>query len=225
MDPNQVGSMSNQNKNNKAKQAREAVSNVAHQAKDEIAKGARHAKEQVSHKAEDQAEMQKNRALSRVDSVTNAFDRLAEELRENDETWLSEQAVSIASGVRRASDTLRRKHPNEIIEDVRGFSRHPVAFLGGAFAIGLAAGRFLKSSPRNSHDDYLEPSYDVTDDYTAGQRWGAPNDVYATPSSPAVPPTAPPRRNSSNGAGGLPSATTSRTVSVGNGRSSSGRDQ
>ena len=206
MDPNQVGSTTTPNQSTK-RQAKEAVANVAHQAKEEISRGASKAKEKLAHGAESTAEATKNSAAGRIEGVSQALDRLADEFRQNDETWLGDQVSTLSSTVRRASDTLRRKHAREMLDDVRGLSRHPVAFLGGAFIVGLAAGRFLKSSSRSEYDyDYLG-SYDSRDDLETGRVWAAPNDIYATPPSPAIP--------NPSSYGTTPGASTSRTVSVG----------
>jgi hypothetical protein len=58
----------------------------------------------------------------------------------------------------RVSELLDSKDPDEFVRNVERFARQqPLLFLGGAFALGVAGARFLKSSAERARSD--EPAY------------------------------------------------------------------
>lgn len=122
----------------------------------------------VEGRAEQEFESVKEEAASRADSVASAVDTLARELQENDEAWLGDKAAALAAMLRRTGQNVQERRVDELADDMRQWSKNPALFLGGAFAIGLVAGRFLKSSarPLDSHagqgTGLDEPSYEVT---------------------------------------------------------------
>ena len=121
----------------------------------------------VRRTAEDAAESQKHGLSGRGEAVAGAISRLAEELDSQEEAWLGNIARSMANRVERVSSHVQERSAQELMEEVRGLSRHPVAFLGGAFTVGLIAGRFMKSSDSNGRQadfsDSLDASLDRSD--------------------------------------------------------------
>lgn len=60
---------------------------------------------------------------------------------------LASYVTSAASHLEQFSGGIRDRDVNQIVRDVERFARQqPTLFLGGAFVLGVAAARFLKSS-------------------------------------------------------------------------------
>lgn len=118
----------------------------------------------VEGRAEQGLESAKEQAAGRADKMANAVDSLAREFRDNDEGWLGDKAAALAATLRRTGQRVQERRIDELADDVREWSKNPAVFLGGAFALGLVAGRFLKSSARhtNAYADLREPIDEVT---------------------------------------------------------------
>lgn len=135
---------------------------------------ARDLKEQAMQQGRDTLSQVKDRARStftdsrtqladQVGSVAMAFRRTTEELRNQEQQELAQYADSLAGGVDRLSSYLRDRRGEDVLDDIERLARRqPGAFLGGAFALGLLAARFLRSSrpaPRYV-SDYYDSGYD-----------------------------------------------------------------
>src|SRR5690606_24988962 len=107
-------------------------------------------------RAEQGLESAKEQAAGRADKMANAVDTLAREFRENDESWLGDKAAALAATLRRTGQNVQERRVDELADDVREWSKNPAIFLGGAFALGLVAGRFFKSSARQT-EAYTPP--------------------------------------------------------------------
>lgn len=58
---------------------------------------------------------------------------------------------SAAGQIERAAQLLRNANARELVDGVERFARQsPLAFIGGALAVGIGAGRFLKSSAQGA---------------------------------------------------------------------------
>jgi len=103
------------------------------------------AKQQVSSRLTDQVD----RASQGLGSVAKAVHAVGRELRDHNESQLAGYADQAASQVERLSTYLRGKDMDEIVYETENMARRqPAMFLGGAFALGLVASRFLKASPQ-----------------------------------------------------------------------------
>ena len=102
---------------------------------------------------------------SYVQEVSSGLHTLAEGLRHTSSTvqgTTDDQPLSnagarylegLADKVEDFSSYLERKDLTALYSDVRGFAReHPAVFVGGAFAIGFAVSRLLKSGGRSDED-------------------------------------------------------------------------
>lgn len=96
---------------------------------------------------------QKNRAAAGLGGVAGAIRHAGDELRAEDESVAL--YVELASDrLRRFADRIREQGVEEMVAEVAEFGRRrPAVFIGGAFIIGLALARFLKStaSPEARH--------------------------------------------------------------------------
>jgi hypothetical protein len=108
--------------------------------------------------ASSQVNEQKGRLAARAGDVVRAVRQTAEQLRQ--------PSPAVADYVDRAANrldewvtALRDRDAGELLDDVRNFARErPAVVIGGGFALGLLAARFLKSSgdrdARFRDDDY-----------------------------------------------------------------------
>ena len=90
-------------------------------------------------------------AAEQVRGIGGAFHRTGEQLRSEDQARFAEIADNLGRQVDRVADYLRESDGRTIARDVETLARRqPALVFAGAFAIGLAAARFLKSSDPGS---------------------------------------------------------------------------
>jgi len=117
----------------------------------DLSDGAKHlagdAMAQARESAQSQISSGKDRLAEGLGNVAEAIRQTGEQLREGEQTGLTEYVTRAADGVEAASDYLKEKSISDVLGDVGGFARRePAMFIGGAFVLGLLGGRFLKSS-------------------------------------------------------------------------------
>jgi hypothetical protein len=106
---------------------------------------------QARQQAKAQAASQKERAADSLGSVAQALRQSSQQLREQDRGTLAQYTEKAADQVERFSGSLRNKDVNQLLSEAENFARRqPGVFLGGAFAVGLLAARFLKSSSQQA---------------------------------------------------------------------------
>ena len=118
-----------------------------------VAEMSHEAAEQLRHAATEQADHVRERAASartqaveRIRRVGSALRSVGGELREEDET-VAEYAGQAGDRVDQLAEWVESASVQSLVRDTQRFARErPALFFGGAFALGLAAGRFLKSS-------------------------------------------------------------------------------
>jgi len=126
-----------------ADQAAGAAGAVVDQAKEKAGELVGQAREQ----AKPRVESQKQRAADSLGSTAHALRQTSRQLRDQEEGTIAQYAERAAGQVERFADYLREHDVNELIGETERFARRqPVLFVGGAFALGLLAARFLKSS-------------------------------------------------------------------------------
>lgn len=103
--------------------------------------------ENIRDKALDIVDQRKGAAVGELGTLAGALRRAGTELSEN--SGLAGTAVNtIAERVESISKSLDGKDLRSVMGDVEQFARrNPVAFVGGAVALGFIASRFLKSDP------------------------------------------------------------------------------
>jgi hypothetical protein len=95
---------------------------------------------------------QKGRATGELDAVAHAVRDASHRLRDEHHESVATYVEGAAAGLERLSRAIRDKDLNELLHDAQRLARRqPAWFLGGSFALGLLAARFLKSS--GTHDD------------------------------------------------------------------------
>jgi hypothetical protein len=89
---------------------------------------------------------QKERAVSGLSSLVDTLRESGRHLKDQD-AGMASFTDGAASQLDRLVDGLRRQDVGQIASDLERFARRrPAVFVGGAFLVGLAAARFLKSS-------------------------------------------------------------------------------
>jgi hypothetical protein len=145
-------------------------SKVVSDVKDAATEAASKAKTLVAERVAETTE----RSAGDLGDVARALHETSKQLEGN----VASPYIDKAAGeLERLSGYLRRASVPEIARNVESFARRePALFLGGAFVLGIAAARFLKSSAREgqgeSGGDYLGrlDLHDESDDTGEGDR-------------------------------------------------------
>lgn len=151
-----------------AKTAREVAHEAGSTAKQvgrEAVDQARSTSDYVRGQAKTSVEEGKNQVAQQVGGIARAFHKSSEELRNDDLGRLAEQSEWLAGRVEELQSYLQERSASELLDDVRGVARkQPGWFLGGMFAAGLIAARFLHSSDdaANSRSHSGSSRYDST---------------------------------------------------------------
>ncbi len=137
---------------------------------------------QVTEKATEKLDEKKTVVTEGLSGVADSIRRVGENLRETGSKgeenpiaqFTGKYGDALANQVEQISEYFDRKNVREIVRDVEGFARkNPAVFIGGAFALGILAARFLKSSsPKQltkAHGRDFDKSYSGDADYTNGE--------------------------------------------------------
>src|SRR5207244_4069107 len=86
-------------------------------------------------------------ATKTLGDFANAIRRAGDELGNADQSPAARLVRQAADGLENFSRNLEGKQPEDLLDDVRSFARRsPAAFIGGAVLLGVALGRFVRSS-------------------------------------------------------------------------------
>jgi len=121
----------------------------------------------VKERATAQLDTQKGHATEGLDAISQAVRQTTAHLRSDQHDTLAQYIDQVADQLDRLSSSVRQKTVNELMQDVRQLGqRQPALFIGGSFAVGLLAARFLKSSQRNSDYPYDSPNERARAEYS-----------------------------------------------------------
>jgi hypothetical protein len=107
--------------------------------------------DQVQQQAGSRIDRQKDEAAGELQKVAGAVRQLGEGLRGQDQGpiahYAAEYGRKAADGLDRLTDYIRQNDTRALVHGIENFGRRqPALLLGGAFLLGLAGARFLKSS-------------------------------------------------------------------------------
>jgi hypothetical protein len=107
--------------------------------------------DQVQQQATSRIDEQKKTAAEGLQSVATAVRQAGDNLKQQGDSGITRYAADYgakaADQLEQLTDYLRRRDVNGLIADVEDFARRrPEYFLAGAFLLGFAGARFLKSS-------------------------------------------------------------------------------
>ncbi len=105
----------------------------------------------VQEQAGSQLSRQKATAASQLSTVANAVRRIRENLPEQEAgpigRLVGDYGDKAANGLERLSTYIREQDPKQLLDDVQNFGRRqPALLLGGAFLLGFAGARLIRSS-------------------------------------------------------------------------------
>ena len=124
-------------------QAKEQSQEVAQQGQQKASEAA----QQGRQKAAGQLATRKEQAAGQIEGISRALRQTSEQLREQDQGSIGKYAEQGADQADRLANFLHEKEGDELIGEIEDFARNRTAvFLGGAFVLGVAAARFIKSS-------------------------------------------------------------------------------
>ena len=108
---------------------------------------------QVRQQATTQLDSTREQAGNTLEAITSAIRQTGRQLREQDQGAIAQYTDVAADQVERFYGYLGSRNVNQIVGDVERFARRePALFLGAAFAVGLLAARFLKSSGQQAQN-------------------------------------------------------------------------
>jgi hypothetical protein len=144
--------------------------------------------ENVRDRTRDGINQGKQQVADRIRRLSSALRSASETLREDDKV-VARYADYASEAIEKAAGYVSSAEVARTVQDVERFARRqPALFFGGAFLLGLAAGRFLKSSRHRNADG--GPEYQAADysDRDSSERitatnWPAPPRRRTVPAS------------------------------------------
>lgn len=115
--------------------------------------------DQVQQQAGSSIDRRKDEAANEIQKVAGAVRQLGQGLGGEDQGPLVQYAAQYgqkaADGLERLTNYLRQTDTRELVREVESFARRqPAIVMGGAFLLGLAGARFLKSSMSSASNRY-----------------------------------------------------------------------
>jgi hypothetical protein len=117
--------------------------------------------DQVQQQAGSRLDRGKDEAASELEKVAGAVRQLGEGLGGQDQGPIAQYAAEYgrkaADGLERLTNYLRENDTRALVNEIENFARRqPAIMIGGAFLLGLAGARFIKSSrPATDFDTNL----------------------------------------------------------------------
>jgi len=142
--------------------AKTALSSATDSAKSQVGELAEQAKTKVSEltsqatdKVKEQLGEHKDKATEGLTAITDVIRQSATTLEEKGQAPIAGAVSGFAGQIENFAGYLQGKSIDELAEDVTVYAKqNPQLFVGGAFLLGVALARFLKSSGRNSTGYY-----------------------------------------------------------------------
>jgi hypothetical protein len=116
--------------------------------------------EEARDRAREGIDRGKQKVADRIRRLGSALHSASDNLREEDSA-MAHSADMASETIERAANYVASADLKSTVRDVENFARRePALFFGGAFLLGLAAGRFLRSSASRSDGDeaFTSPS-------------------------------------------------------------------
>ena len=105
------------------------------------------AKDRAAEKIESRIVDSKSRAAETLSGVASTLMSSSAQLREQNQEGAGRAIERAAEGVERFANYLQQTNVDEVVDQVHEFARRqPAAFIGGAFALGFLASRFIKAT-------------------------------------------------------------------------------
>ncbi len=138
----------------KAKEVGKHVQEKATQVGEQIRTQGTELANQAQGKVKSTLETQKQKRVGELSGLAEAVRQTSRSLREQEKEGIAQYTERAAEHMDRLVQYFDSRDVGELLNEAEIFARrHPEAFLGGAFMLGLFAGRFLKSSSDRRIDE------------------------------------------------------------------------
>lgn len=135
------------NKSSGGGKTTDVVKEQVSQGAQQVQQTASQAAQTATQQAETFAESRKNEAAKSLQTVAGTLRKSGKELNTNGDKMAGTVIDKVADGTDSFATYLQNESVSHMVSDVENFARNNTwPFLGGAFILGLAAARFLKSS-------------------------------------------------------------------------------
>jgi hypothetical protein len=174
-----------------ASRVTDTVQGAAAPVLDQAGERASQVADQVMDQATSRLDTGKEYAVDTLNGVAQALRQTGQHLREDgSQPTLGQYADTGAQQLERFTGYLRQRDTNQLLSEVESYARrNPIVFVSGAFALGLLAARFFRSSGQRSRSMMSgAPSGRFSSLTPAGHLTMAP----VAQSTPARPPSSPP---------------------------------
>jgi hypothetical protein len=146
----------------------------------------------VKQQASAQLDSQKGRATDGLSAIAHAVRGTTDELRREQHDVIAQYVERMAEQLEQFSTQLRNKDITALLADARQLARRqPAIFIGGSFAAGLLAARFLKSSRRADDERWARGEDGDRGDYPRvrgyGEAGGAERTTFGAPRATGTP--------------------------------------
>jgi hypothetical protein len=123
------------------------------QAKEKVVDQARSTFRDARDRAGSTLNQSRIQAADQIGGIGGAFRRTSEQLRGEDQARFADMADSVARQIDRVADYLRDADGRKMTRDLESLARRqPALVFAGAFALGVVAARFLKSSAPDAEE-------------------------------------------------------------------------
>lgn len=96
----------------------------------------------------------RSRVADQIGGIANGFRQASGKFRDGEQARAADLTNNLADHVDQVATYLREKDARAMVDDLGQLARRqPAVVIGGALAIGVLAGRFLKSSERRGTSD------------------------------------------------------------------------
>ena len=145
----------------------------------------------VKQQASAQLDSQKGRATDGLSAIAHAVRGTTDELRREQHDVIAQYVERMADQLEQFSTQLRNKDITALLADARQLARRqPAIFIGGSFAAGLLAARFLKSSRRDDDERWARGEDGDGGNYRVrgyGEAGGAERTTFGAPRTAGTP--------------------------------------
>jgi len=186
---NQNQPLTSANESRTAAEGTAKLADKAEHAVDQVKSAAIEHVQTVREQAKSGIDQGRNQIADRIRNVSSALRSASENLRQEDE-FIAEYVDRAGERIESVASYVTSADPRTMIRDVERLARQrPAWFFGGAFLLGLAAGRFLKASGGRLESETLElDEADLEDLPRTGYRGDAyrRQQAYAQPITPSA---------------------------------------
>lgn len=147
------------------------TANSAADLKRDITQDAKSATAELAGAAKEQVEAGKDQAAEKLNDLSEAIDKVAGSISENDKLGLASYVHSTSSKLASLATMLQDRSINELAEEAKELARKkPTAFILGSVMVGFGLSRFVKASTHHHHESSRNYDQDGLDQRSGRER-------------------------------------------------------